>query len=88
MTHRLLRLPEVLSRFPRGRSSFYADISRGLFVPPVACGARCSAWPEREVNEIINARIAGTSDDELRKLVKKLEADRKAAPGIDARKAG
>jgi prophage regulatory protein len=74
----ILRLPEVLKRRGRSRSSHYADIQQGLFVKPVLIGLRATGTPENEVNAINAARIAGLSNDEIRALVLKLEAARKA----------
>ena len=77
-TPNILRLPEVLKRRGRSRSSHYADIQEGLFVKPVLIGLRATGTPENEVNAINAARIAGMSNDEIRALVVKLEAARKA----------
>lgn len=74
-----LRLPAVKARFGRSRSSLYGDIKVGTFVPPVRLGPRCVGWPEHEVDQILAARIAGKSEDEIKALVKRLEASRKAA---------
>ena len=76
----LLRLPAIKARTARSRSSTYADIKAGLFVSPVSIGVRAVAWPENEVEEIITARIAGKSDDEIRQLVAKLESARRGGP--------
>lgn len=75
----LLRLPAILKKRGRSRSAHYADIKAGLFVKPVLIGLRATATPEHEVNALNAARIAGKSDDEIRELVKQLEAARKAA---------
>ena len=79
MTHTILRLPAVLKRRGRSRSSHYADINAGLYVKPVQIGSRAVGTPEDEVDALNAARIAGKSDDEIRALVLKLEAARKAA---------
>jgi prophage regulatory protein len=55
------------------------DIQQGLFTPPVPIGARAVGWPADELAALNAARIAGKSDDEIRALVAKLEAARKAA---------
>ena len=83
-THRnkpitILRIPAVLKRRGRSRSSHYADIKAGLFVKPVLIGLRATGTPDYEVDALITARIAGKTDEEIRALVIKLEADRKAA---------
>lgn len=75
----ILRLPVVLTERGRSRSSHYQDIKEGLFTHPVQIGLRSVGWPANEVMEINSARIAGKSEAEIRVLVKKLEADRKAA---------
>lgn len=75
----ILRLPAVLKRRGRSRSSHYADIKAGLFVKPVLIGLRATGTPDNEVVALNAARIAGKSDDEIRALVVKLEAARKNA---------
>jgi prophage regulatory protein len=75
----MLRLPAVLQRRGRSRSSHYADIQQGLFVKPVKIGSRAAGTPDHEVDALTAARIAGKSDDEIRDLVVMLEAARKAA---------
>jgi len=62
-----------------GRSTLYERISNGLWTRPVKLGARASAWPAHEVFALNAARIAGKPDDEIRDLVKRLEADRQGA---------
>ena len=74
----ILRIPAVLERRGRSRSSHYADIKAGLFVKPVLIGLRATGTPDYEVDALITARIAGKTDEEIRALVIKLEADRKA----------
>ena len=79
MTHTILRLPAVLRERGRSRSAHYLDIQQGLFTRPVAIGLRAVGWPADEVEALNAARIAGKSDEEIRALVVKLEAARKAA---------
>jgi prophage regulatory protein len=78
MSHTILRLPAVLRERGRSRSTHYLDIQQGLFTRPVSIGARAVGWPEHEVATLNDARIAGKSDDEIRALVARLEAARKA----------
>lgn len=77
MPHTILRLPEVLKRRGRSRSSHYKDIQDGLFPPPIKIGSRAAGWTDQETDTINAARIAGKTDDEIRALVVKLEAARK-----------
>lgn len=58
------------------RSTIYRKISKGLFTKPVSIGGERVAWPANEVQAIINARIAGKSDEEIKVLVTELEAAR------------
>lgn len=79
MLQTIYRLPEVKSQSGYSRSTIYLRIAQGLWTKPVNLGARCVGWPANEVAALNAARIAGQSDQEIRKLVKKLEAARKAA---------
>lgn len=73
---RLIRLSEVLTRNGQSRSAFYNGISRGIEPRAIKIGPRAAAWYEDEVNAVVQARIAGLSDNELRALVKRLHAKR------------
>lgn len=79
MTHTILRLPAVLKARGRSRSAHYLDIQQGLFPAPVSIGARAVGWPDEEVAALNAARIAGKNEAEIRDLVQRLEAARKAA---------
>ena len=77
MSQRLLRVSQILTEKVRvGRSSFYSGVSRGLWPSPVRISARCSAWPEEEIDEILRARVAGASDAAIRHLVEDIHARR------------
>jgi prophage regulatory protein len=79
MTHTILRLRAILSSTGLSRSTIYLRISQGVFPKPVSLGGRAVGWPAIDVETINAARIAGKSDREVRELVAKLEAARKAA---------
>ena len=79
MPHVILRLPAVLQRRGKSRSAHYADVKAGLVVPPVKLGLRARGTPDGEVDTLVAATIADKSDDEIRALVVKLVAARKAA---------
>lgn len=81
MVTTILRLPAVLLERGRSRSTHYLDIQQGLFTHPVLIGSRAVGWPSTEVATINAARIAGKCEDEIRALVAKLEAARKADLG-------
>ena len=74
----LLRMPRLKDSTGLARPTIYRDIARGLFPRPVKIGA-ASAWPEDEVQAIMNARIAGKTDDDIRQLVASLEDKRRVA---------
>jgi prophage regulatory protein len=58
------------------RAGVYAYVAKGLLPKPVKIGERCSAWAEHELDAVIKARIAGKSEDEIRRLVADLEQQR------------
>jgi prophage regulatory protein len=77
MSQKILRLPAVKSESGHSRSTIYLRIAQGLWTKPVSLGGRTVGWPASEISSLLTARIAGKSDDEVRKLVKTLEAERK-----------
>ena len=76
MSQTILRLPTVIKRTGKSRSSVYRDVDLGLLPQPISIGARSIGWPEREIDAVILARIAGVSENEIRALVKRLVAQR------------
>ncbi len=79
MPHTILRLPAVLKRRGVSRSAHYVDVKAGLFVKPVKLGPRARGTPESEVDSLVAATIAEKPEAEIRALVLKLEAARKAS---------
>lgn len=79
MVTTILRLPTVLRERARSRSAHYLDIQQGLFTRPVQIGLRAVGWPADELALLNAARIAGKTDEEIRALVAKLAAARKAS---------
>lgn len=78
MLQTILRLPAVKSESGLSRSTIYLRIVQRLWTRPISLGARAVGWPSSEVAAINAARIAGKTDEEVRALVEKLEAARKA----------
>lgn len=78
MSQKILRLPAVKSESGLSRSTVYLRIAQRLWTKPISLGGRTVGWPAGEVAAINAARIAGKPDEEIRALVVKLEADRKA----------
>jgi prophage regulatory protein len=76
---KMLRMRPMLDQSAMSRSFAYWLIGQGLWTKPVSLGGgRAVAWPAHEVSALIAARVAGKTNDEIRALVLKLEADRKA----------
>lgn len=51
----LIRLPQVLARFPISRASWYAGVKAGKYPQPVKLGERASAWRSSEVEALIQS---------------------------------
>jgi len=78
MAYKLLPLAAVnAARRNEAKATTYQRINRGLLTKPVKLG-RSSARVENEI-QAINTAIKGASDDEIRQLVRELEASRTAA---------
>jgi prophage regulatory protein len=72
----ILRRKQVEAESGYSRSTIYLRISQGLFIKPVALGARAVGWPAGEVSALNAARIAGKSEADIRALVARLHAGR------------
>lgn len=60
----------------KSHASIYQQIKELTFTKPVLIGRRSVGWPDYEVKAIVNARIQGKNENELRLLVQKLHSDR------------
>lgn len=78
----LIKNAEARSSLGVGSTTFYEQLNAGLITPGVKLGVHSVAWPKHEIQAIVAARIAGQSDDEIKKLVKQLVADRAKLPAI------
>jgi prophage regulatory protein len=52
---RLITLPEVLSIYPIGKSTFWAGIRTGRYPKPQRISARRVAWRESDILELIRS---------------------------------
>lgn len=52
-SNQLLRLPEVLKRFPVSRTSWYDGIDLGLYPAPLRLGKRTVAWRASDIESVI-----------------------------------
>jgi prophage regulatory protein len=78
MQNTILRIGAVLASNGLSKSTLYAQITDELWTQPVALGRRAVGWPASEIDALNAARIAGKSDEEIRELVAKLHAARRA----------
>ena len=51
---RFIRLPEVLSRYPVSRSSWWRGISEGRYPKPYKLSANITAWLESDIENFLN----------------------------------
>lgn len=57
MSHKVLRLPQVINKTGLSRSSIYLRISKGEFPKSVSLGDRAVGWLENEIDEWIGNKI-------------------------------
>ena len=48
-----LRLPQVLSVIPLGKTCWWDGVKSGRFPKPVKLSARCTAWRAEDIRELI-----------------------------------
>jgi predicted DNA-binding transcriptional regulator AlpA len=48
-----LRLPQVLSIIPVGKTCWYAGMKSGRFPKPVKLSERCTAWKAEDIRELV-----------------------------------
>ncbi len=70
--------PPISGRFSISRSTWLNWVRDGLAPIPIKLGARKNAWIASEIAALSQARIAGKSDEEIKKLVEQLHAARVA----------
>ena len=81
----IVRGPQVESETGLSRSTILRRTHAGLFPRPIALGRRSVGWRAQEVAAINAAVIRGADEDELRQLVRHLEATRKTInPAMDS----
>jgi prophage regulatory protein len=62
----LLRLPQVLSLVPVGRSTWWAGVREGRFPQPVKLGPRTTCWRNSDIIALIE-NAGNQSDAEMAK---------------------
>ncbi|OLQ92645.1 AlpA family transcriptional regulator [Vibrio panuliri] len=57
MSHKIIRLPEVIRRTGLSRSTIYLHMSKGVFPKSVSLGERAIGWAETDVEQWLDERI-------------------------------
>jgi prophage regulatory protein len=57
--HRLIRIREVLRKVGDSQSQWYEQMRAGRAPRPVKINARCVAWYEPDIDDVIDARLEG-----------------------------
>lgn len=66
----ILRIKEVKAELGlKSNTSVYTAMRDGLLTRSVVLAKRSVGWPEHEVYAICKARVAGSTDDEIRLMV-------------------
>lgn len=58
MTHRVIRLPEVIKKTGLGRTTLYRMSTAGVFPEAVSLGGKAMGWIEAEIDKWIEDRMA------------------------------
>lgn len=83
LSFNLLASKQVQIAFARGDTAIGADIKGGLLTAPIKYSSRKNVWPSYEIEQLVAARVAGYTNDQIRELVKQLHAKRKhLVPGF------
>ncbi len=60
----LLKLPEVIRRTGRSKSTIYDEVNRGLFPRPIKVGRR-TYWRDDEIAKMVDAYTVGVTGVDL-----------------------
>lgn len=71
-----IRKPEAVAQLALSHTKIYRLVREGLIPSPVKVG-KTSAWPQHEIDQIAKAFLAGLDEDEIKRLVTKIMAERK-----------
>lgn len=72
----MLRERAVMDATGLARSTVWWYAKNGLLPSPIKIGERCVAWDASEIAAIMAARRRGADNEQVRQLVKQLEAAR------------
>ena len=74
---KLIRRTEVLNLTARSKSSLFLDEQSGLMPPAISIGDRSVAYLQHEIEAVIQARIEGKTNEQIKALVQELIKQRK-----------
>ena len=72
----ILSMAQLLQVYPVSRSCVYNQMHQGLFVQSIQLSQKRRAWLTEEVLSILNAKVAGATDEQIRALVIQLRQNR------------
>lgn len=58
-----LRLPQVLSYIPLGKTSWWKGVKSGRFPKPVKLSERCTAWRVEDIRDLITKLSPATTNN-------------------------
>lgn len=73
---KIIRRTTVLENTGWSKSTLYNRLKEGVFPPPISLGARAVGWVESECEKVIQAMVAGYSEQQLKGLVQDIVANR------------
>jgi len=69
---KIIRRPEVLNKTGWSKSTLYNRINDGVFPTPISLGARAVGFVENECDKVVQAMIAGYTEQQLKILVQSI----------------
>lgn len=60
MSHKIMRLPEVIEVTGLSRSTIYLRMSKGSFPLSISLGERAVGWLFKDVDEWLDARVSAS----------------------------
>lgn len=73
---RCLRVREAIKKTGLSKSTFYEKVKEGVFPKPIKIG-KTSLWIEEEIDTVLRAYAAGMPETQIKRIVKRLEQQRK-----------
>ena len=79
-----MKTKDVAQRLKKSIGGVYLDVRKGLLSPQIKTGERSSAFIVSEIERVIDARIKGMDNDEIRVLVSQIVAERNQPKEVTA----